>query len=349
MPAPLAHTEVLKLLRGTQAVLDKLYAKQARELASVMARYKIRNTADIWKDNPQLEREVDAILKTMKSDYARILRTQMQKGVNLSDGHLDNLVLLYAEKHDLSEDVYLSQLVREKRAMNAWIALRVKNFVLSPRVWKLDKQTKEALAEFIKSGLANGTNASTLATDLKKYLREPNRRFRRIRDPKTGKLILSAPAKAYRPGRGVYRSSYKNALRVARNEINMAYRQNDYLRIQKLDFVKGIRVNLSPAHPEYDICDELQGDYAKGFRFLGWHPNCLCYTTTILATRDEFVASRRTGEPIKTRVRGIPKRAMDYLNQNADQIKGLSSKPYFIRDNFKNTRNGFTLKKSVNG
>jgi hypothetical protein len=135
---------------------------------------------------------------------------------------------------------------------------------------------------------------------------------------------------------------------VARNEINIAYRYADYERVQTLDFVKGIKVNLSNAHiKKYDICDELQGEYPKGFKFLGWHPNCLCFTTTVIINKKEFINfvnnNARTSKDITT----IPARAQKFLNANSDTIKGYKNKPYFIADNFKNTKGGFAIKADV--
>ena len=57
---------------------------------------------------------------------------------------------------------------------------------------ELDTNYKEdQLESLLETGLTEGRPASKLATDLKRYLQEPNRRFRRIRDKETGKLILS--------------------------------------------------------------------------------------------------------------------------------------------------------------
>ena len=75
-------------------------------------------------------------------------------------------------------------------------------------------------------------------------MNEPDRLYRRVRD-KGGNLRLSKAAKMYHPGQGVYRSSAKNAQRLTRTEINMAYRESEYLRWQQLDFIVGIRVMLS--------------------------------------------------------------------------------------------------------
>lgn len=57
-----------------------------------------------------------------------------------------------------------------------------------------------------------------------------------------GKLVESKPMMNYNPGPGVYKSAYKNALRVAVTETNMAYRKADSDRWQKLDFVLGFEV-----------------------------------------------------------------------------------------------------------
>lgn len=40
--------------------------------------------------------------------------------------------------------------------------------------------------------------------------------------------------------------------------------------------------------PLTDICDELAGNYPKGFKFTGWHPNCRCHTETILLNGADF-------------------------------------------------------------
>ena len=89
----------------------------------------------------------------------------------------------------------------------------------------------------------------------------------------------------------------RHDMRLARTETNIAYRTADYDRQQDLDFVVGIEVHLSGNHTckgvkgeFHDICDELQGRYPKDFKFTGWHPNCRCYTTTILKTPEEFKA-----------------------------------------------------------
>jgi hypothetical protein len=81
----------------------------------------------------------------------------------------------------------------------------------------------------LDSGLRDGTPAIETAQELKQYLKYPDRLFRRVRD-KHGALHLSKAAAAFNPGRGVYRSSFKNARRLTATETNMAYRTADHER-----------------------------------------------------------------------------------------------------------------------
>ena len=153
---------------------------------------------------------------------------------------------------------------------------------LSDRVWRYTDQFKTEIEMGIDCGLRDGLDAAQMARRLKQYLQHPDKLFRRVRD-EHGNLQLSKAAAAFHPGRGVYRSSYKNARRLAATETNIAYRTADHVRWQQLDFIVGIEIHLSNNHtcrgrdgkpkPLYDICNELKGKYPKDFKFTGWHPH----------------------------------------------------------------------------
>ncbi len=144
-------------------------------------------------------------------------------------------------------------------ALKAFQQRKAEGMNLAQRVWKLSEQYKAELEESISAAIAPGTSAMELAAEVKKYLKEPDKRFRRVRD-KFGNLQLSKNAKAYHPGRGVYRSSARNAQRLARTEINMAYRTAEQTRWKQFDFVVGYEVKTTQngMHIE-DICDQLAG------------------------------------------------------------------------------------------
>ena len=193
-------------------------------------------------------------------------------------------------------------------------------------------------------GIREGQSAAQMSRNVRQYLNKPNMLFRRVRD-EHGELQLSKRAKAYHPGQGVYRSSYKNARRLTATETNIAYRTADHLRYQKMDFVVGIEIHLSGNHtlngkPFHDICDELAGKYPKDFKFTGWHPQCRCFVTTILKTkeeRDEDVKKILRGEPVDgesvNKVKDVPQQFKTWLKDNELRALNRFSVPYFMTEN----------------
>src|SRR5690606_10659710 len=99
---------------------------------------------------------------------------------------------------------------------------------------------------------------------------------------------------------------------------------------------------LSDMHFIVDYCDVLTGYYPKDFKFVGWHPNCLCYVVPILPSKAEFDAYQEAmlrGEADNFKFTGvvkeIPRSAIQWFENNKERIKGWKSTPYFIRDNRK--------------
>lgn len=244
---------------------------------------------------------------------------------------------------------------RNLEALNTFQRRKVEGMGLSERVWKQVEDMKAAIELGIDVAIGDGRDAQQLSRDLRSYLQEPKRLYRRVRD-KGGVLRLSKAAKMYHPGQGVYRSSAKNAQRLARTEINMAYRESEFLRWQKLDFVVGLRICLSNNHtimnskgdpvPLVDICDELWGDYPKTFKFVGWHPQCRCYVVPILSDYDEYNQDRANrlkaivrstaykSMPSRRSVVDVPRKFREYIDSILERSKGWKSQPYYIRDNF---------------
>ncbi len=341
------HNQLVKHLFSQKGHMDRLYNNMSKELATVLKPYKVKSNTGVWVRNSEIEKKVDKILLQFNSDLLNIISNQTVIGWNMSEDCNDKLVQGYLKGIEIESEKREALLFRNIGAVDAFLKRKTAGLNLSNRVWNLTKNSKDQLEYLLQSGITEGRPAAKLASDVKEYLKEPNRRYRRIRD-KNGKLIYSEPAKSYHPGQGVYRSSHKNALRLTRDIINTAYRYSDHERVQNMDFVRGITVSLSAQHVIYDICDHLAGDYPKAFRFLGWHPLCLCVKTTKLLSKKEFVRQLNGGRISKKRyINSIPTRAEKHINSISDRIKGWSNKPYFIADNFKNTKGGFALKSHV--
>lgn len=270
---------------------------------------------------------------------------------NAKNDLLVRSVLGSAAKH-LSPERRARYFSTNAGACTAFLARRERGMNLSERVWNLTEQFKEELEMGLDLGLRDGVSAVEMSRTLRAYLRNPDALFRRVRD-EHGVLHLSERAKAYHPGRGVYRSAYKNARRLAGTEVNIAYRTADHLRMQELDFVVGVEINLSENHtclgadgkPHrfHDICDDLKGKYPKTFKFTGWHPHCRCFVTPILKTEEEFDADtgrilngEEPTEGSENEVNELPDEFKSWLQENKGRIDAATARgslPYFIKDN----------------
>jgi len=328
------ENRLISLLTSQQWHLDRLYGEYTRQFASIFQNYN-GNMSQIRK------RQFDRALTSFNGDIKNLLENQVNEGFNLSNACNDDFIKDYTKGLDVPESEITKLLTTNQGAAAAFLKRARGGLSLSSRVFNLTKQTEDSMNVILQSGVLNGRSAADMARDLKQYLKQPDKRFRRIRNDQ-GKLILSKPGANYNPGQGVYRSSYQNALRLSRNEINIAYRTNDYNRRKKMNFIMGQEIRLSGSHRIFDICDYMVGTYPKEFKFVGFHPNCLCISTSILLPREKFKEYLGGGDIDKRHlITSAPKAATDYLDQNADKIKGLKSQPYFIKDNFKSTNNGF--------
>ena len=234
-------------------------------------------------------------------------------------------------------------------ALDAFLARKENGLNLSDRVWRYTEAFKNEIEFGLDVGIRNGLSADEMSRELRQWLQHPDMLFRRVRD-EHGQLKLSQRAAAFHPGKGVYRSSYKNARRLAATETNIAYRTADHERWQQLDFVVGIRIVLSnnhtllgsdgKPHPFTDICDDLAGSYPKDFKFTGWHPLCRCHAVPILKTTDEINRDNQAilqgGEPSEqsvNTVEDVPKGFKNWVYNNTPRIIKAHQLPYFMTDN----------------
>jgi len=297
----------------------------------------------VFKDYPKLSEEYTVIQRNLYSRmYGEIKNGIVTEWIN-SNVVTDALISSYLGKN-ASDKVFSKYFNRNVEALNAHFSRNDKEGLnLSQRVWRNTSQFKEEIEMAVDIGLRDGRSAAQLSRDIRKYLDEPDKLFRRVRK-EHGELHLSKRAKAYHPGQGNYRSSAKNAARLARTEINTAYREADVQRWQSMDFVLGYEVKRSNRYDNScKVCEALMGKYPKEFKFVGWHPQCLCYATPILKPKDEFIQLQKkllAGDDISdyksvNEVTQLPDSFTSWISQNNDKLIAAKSKPYFIRDNFK--------------
>ena len=296
-----------------------------------------------FEDFPALKKEMDALMQDLGSSLQANIEDGDQESWTLSNTKNDAMVDSIIGKKHLPKKVVQEWKHPHLEALNAFIARKEAGMNLSRRVWNLTHQFKSEMELALELGMGEGKSAAALSRDIRKYLVEPNKLFRRVRD-KSGALRLSKAAAAYHPGQGVYRSSYKNALRMTATENNIAYRTADHNRWQALPFVIGIEIHISNNHPTEDICDLFDGKrFPKDFKFTGWHPWCRCYAVSVLASQEEmdaYTTAIMNGEDVSHwkftgQVEKMPKEFNKWMKDNQARIENATSMPYFINDNFK--------------
>jgi hypothetical protein len=354
-----------------QKLIEAIYNSAATEAARIAASTQGIDT-DIpfrFDDYPLTRKRVEKLMESLKANLQATIINGINAEWTLSNNKNNELAnILFGDNvGKLTPAQYRRYYSTNDNARQAFLARKVNGLSLSSRVWQYTDQFKEEIELGLDVGLRNGLSADEMSRDLRSYLRHPDKLFRRVRDER-GQLHLSKAAAAFHPGRGVYRSSYMNARRLAATETNIAYRTSDHARWQQMDFVVGIEIVLSNNHtvrlqpgettddktqlrkdgtpkanavrPLVDICDTLAGRYPKDFKFTGWHPHCRCHAVSILKTQNEIAEDTRkimNGEapdtPSVNEVRDVPPAFRDWVQNNAARIVKSNSLPYFMKDN----------------
>ena len=367
----------------------RLYATATDELLKLSA-MKAANgvsAAFSFSDNKRLSEQANAILRALYSGVYNEIKGGVIAEWENANKSCDALITSIFGKKVKEDNHYARYFARNKESVDVFFKRKSEygGLNLSQRVWKYVGDFKTEMEMALSVAMGEGKSAATISREVRKYLQRPDMMFRRFRvktgeqdifdadgnvvgkEPVYGRVwkrkVVDAVTgnvswqtvnlKDYSFGRGVYRSSYKNAMRLARTETNMAYRTADQERWRQLDFVIGYRVVLSDNHPEPDICNDLsakrgekgsRGVYPKDFVFKGWHPQCRCYVVPILADEKEFDKMQEAilnDEPIpesKSVIREPNKYFQDWWKSNKSRVADAQSLPYWVKDNPKYTK-----------
>jgi hypothetical protein len=331
-----------KNLSASAKKITKAFNDTIAKIAFKAADVKFNPDDDFsFDDYPALKKAANQYINAMTADIQMIVSDGDKAEWQLSNTKNDAMVDYVIGAHVLSEKIIKTWKHPHLEALSAFIDGKDRGFDLSKSVWNIGNQFKAEIELALELGIGQGKSAAKLSQDVRGYLRYPDKLFRRVRQ-KDGTMRLSKAATAFHPGAGIYRSSYRNALRMTATENNIAYRTADHLRWSNLDFVIGINIQLSNNHPVYDICDELAGRYPKDFVWTGWHPWCRCFATSILASSEQIDAycnAIAEGKDVSKwnftgKVDSMPEKFSTWMEDNKERIKKASSVPYFIRDNF---------------
>ena len=378
-----AQAELFKRTEGYAANVRAVYRDVMMQIINLVKNTDLESGKPFSFADYGYSEQVTPMLRNM---YSRIYQT-IRKGVERewlkSNEHTDELVKEVFGDSAIENPFFAKYFQHNQEAMKAFFSRKTgaSGLNLSQRVWRYTGAYKKELENTLDLAIGEGTAANRLATTIQKYLNDPDRWYRRFRvkvgedengNPVYGRVWkrriydkesqsykwIDDNPKDYHPGRGVYRSSYRNAQRLARTETNIAYRTAEYDRWQDMPFVIGIEIKLSNNHPVPDICDDLKGIYPKTFKWTGWHPNCRCYQVPVLATHSELgrmidnILDGRSPDSVSCadEVTDIPKPFVRWARNNTERMeraKANGTLPYFYKDNERRIADALNGKRSV--
>jgi len=329
------ETQHLRNLQNYQKEVEQEYLRTIEEVFRYVALTTFATEVFRLADYPVLKNQIDETLRKFRDRIYNIVTRAIRSEWGLSD-RKNNAVIKEAYGN-VAEQV-LTSLQSKPEAVTNFINRYQRRLKLSDRVWKLHGQFYQEIEMNLYASISEGKAARRMAAEMKQFLKEPDRLYRRVRNSK-GRLVLSSPARAYKPGAGVYRSSFKNALRLTRTETNRAYRTADHERWKNSPFILGVEVKLSVAHPRSDFCNYLVGLFPPDYKHTGFHIQCLCYSVPVLPTPEEYnkyedalLAGKEKDFKFE-KVKDIHPRAKQWIIDNAEKIEGWKNPPLFMQDN----------------
>ena len=371
----------LARIRRTEAYAEKVRLLFAKTVNDILALNKTMPSLDegvmfsFDGESVKKQKDVEVLLRRLHAAVTMAIQQGVKLEWDAANQECDKLVQSIFGKKVLESPEFSAWMGRNTEARDAFLSRSEHGLNLSDRVWKSVRQLRDEMEVAMTVSIGEGESSSSMSRKVRQYLNNPDDMFRRFRykkgekdiiDPETGEITgkeivygkkwkkrikdevtgkykwIDYDRDSYKTGAGVYKSSARNAMRVARTETNIAYRRADNARWQDMDFVLGQRVQLSKNHPEKDICDKLQGDYPKDFVFDGWHPQCFCFATPILMDESEMAKVTEAflkGEKYTPRGKQItdyPAAFKDWVKDHAEDIAAArqrGTEPYFIRNN----------------
>ncbi|MDV3750649.1 hypothetical protein CMU19_04480 [Elizabethkingia anophelis] len=330
--------EVERKAKEVRSAFEKMITKISSAFVGVSL---TEGTIFSIDDYPRISILVDSLLKSLTNELVTIINRQTKDSWSRGTGKFMAEIKKATVGTNIPDELLKKAKVVNLEALSSFQKRKANGINLSDRVWKITTGFKKEMEFALDVSLTKGDSAQDIARKIKHLLNNPDKLYRRVRD-KHGNLVLSQNAKLFKPGNGVYRNSFKNAMRLSRTENNIAYHSANYEKYNEFDFVVGIEVKLSNNPLHCPMCESLAGKYPKDFKFTGWHPQCRCTSIPILKTIEEMdrdnklIASGK--EPYlrsSNKVFNPPKGFVVYVTNNYENLLNAPNLPYFAADNTK--------------
>ena len=323
---------IQKLLQQESSI-KYIFDDFVRKIGIYLAGWQDPSGENLWIRNATIEKNIEIELNGLHERLLKNINNYTSDSFSRSHLKNDELVTSYIKDLSVSKLVKDGMFARNAEVLKTFLSRKVDGLSISEKVWGIAKGAKTNVEFYLSSGLATGRPATLISQDIRQLLKDPDKRFHRIRNA-DGKLVPSAPMKNYHPGAGKYRSSYKNAMRLAVTNTNEMYRIADHERWQNLEFILGVDIRRS--HSNYGpciICDSMVGKYPKDYLFKGWHPWCICVATPIMQKEDDFMDSLVDEDWSNAKyVQDIPSSGRNYLEEQLAK-KNISLDSYLFVEN----------------
>lgn len=318
-----AYKGLSRRLAGYMLQVRNIYDRLNEKVASLVESVGYDGSTEFFfADFPEVKRDLLLLQRQFVGEMQTLIYSGTSvewKNSNIFQDLVANKALKYY-RVQVSGEHFKHYFDSNSDQLKAFQARKDKGLNLSTKLWKQADIYKESLETTISTAIEKGMSATTLSKRISRYLKDwPS--------------LQADYQERYAKATHCHDCEY-NSIRLARNEISMAYRTAEQLRWQKFDFILGYKIKLSDSHPKYDICDELMGDYPKDFRFAGWHPNCLCYTVPIVMSEEEYWSDNREDSPNK--ITDPPENFSKWVADNSKRVNDAIERktlPYWVRDN----------------
>lgn len=282
MAQPLPNQPLLDVLAvsgTTIAEMNQMLTDGAQEAERLIPKLLEKHTTGGAVKAAQLrlvQRELKVMQSALWGDLGRATRSGVEAATLRAADNAEDVLFRVLGKAGVDVKVWRDSWREQARQGIAAVLAKAQNGIpLSRAVYKTQALAQGFVDRKVRQGLLLGMNAKAIAKSVKDLIRP---------DVKGG-------------------VSYA-AHRLARTEINNAYKTSQENRYIDEPWTTGMRWNLSKSHPAPDICNILAdsddhglggGVYPVGQR-PNSHPNCLCYLTPEQVDEDEFVDRFVAGE-----------------------------------------------------
>lgn len=347
------YQELNSRLNRYVALVEQIYDTLNLEAAKIALNTEYdadSGTVFKFSDYPQTKKSITDIQAQFVDDIRSVIyrgtSDEWKNSNEVQDLMADKVLKAYTATIDKEKYKVLYQ--TNSDALKAFQNRRDRGFDVSAKLWQQSTVYKEELEAAISCAIQKGTSAVALSKQISKHL---------LDFPSLQKDYKEKYGSAEHLKDCEYRS-----IRLARSEINMAYRTAENERWKQMDFVVGYEIKRSGREFPCTVCESLAGKYPKDFTWVGWHPNCYSDDSEVLTNRgwklfkdvfdDDLILSlnptNRTPEWVESTNRQCyryngdmihffnksldclvtPEHNMVYLNKNDGRIKNCQAKEY---------------------